>query len=62
LIVDHSATGIGVANLRTNPSYACVVRSSKFTGSRAPLTTAIARGLDGSTAVSAVVPFRVRAR
>ncbi len=26
LVVDHSATGIGVPNMRTNPSCACVVR------------------------------------
>jgi glycosidase len=44
----------------TSPPYRGFIDPAKFKRNERVLVAAIARGLDGSTAVSAVVPFRVR--
>ena len=46
----------------TSPPYRGFIDPAKFKRNERVQVAAIARGLDGSTAVSAVVPFRVRAR
>jgi glycosidase len=46
----------------TSPPYRAFLDPAKFHKNERVSVVAIARGLDGTTAVSAVVPFRVRAR
>jgi glycosidase len=46
----------------TSPPYRGFIDPAKFKRNERVRVAAIARGLDGSTAVSAIVPFRVRAR
>jgi hypothetical protein len=46
----------------TSPPYRGFIDPAKFKRNERVQVAAIARGLDGSTAVSALVPFRVRAR
>jgi glycosidase len=46
----------------TSPPYRGFLDPAKFKRNERVQVAAIARGLDGSTAVSAIVPFRVRAR
>ena len=45
-----------------SPPYRAFLDPAKFRKNEQVSLVAIARGLDGSTAVSAVVPFRVRPR
>jgi hypothetical protein len=44
----------------TSPPYRGFIDPAKFRRNERVLVAAIVRGLDGSTAVSALVPFRVR--
>jgi hypothetical protein len=46
----------------TSPPYRGFLDPAKFKRNERVQVAAIARGLDGSTAVSSMVPFRVRAR